>query len=250
MTTPGSPSPIEELPAGDGTVTDARWRERSLERSLKSARDRAMSRGDRFMAAATELVMETNRTDFTVQQIVERSKMSLRSFYQHFASKDELLLALFEEAIRQATARLRLQVDESDDPVDRLRAYVIGLHDMKDEDPTNQTNRAFTIYHLRLAESHPAEFAHAIAPLVDLLLEIMEAGVAAGRFRDDLPAEQQALILTQTLVSAVQLTVLGVHMAKTNATAEQLFAFCLGGVIAPGSESPRSTRSARAGSTR
>src|SRR5579872_2116714 len=126
----------------DAAPGDSRWRERALERSLRSARDRALSRSDRFMAAATELVMETNRTDFTVQQIVERSKMSLRSFYQHFASKDELLLALFEEAIRQATARLRLQVDECDDPVERLRAYVIGLHQMKDEDPTNQTNRA------------------------------------------------------------------------------------------------------------
>jgi AcrR family transcriptional regulator len=250
VTTPGLPTPIEELPAGDGTVTDARWRERSLERSLKSARDRAMSRGDRFMAAATELVRETNRTDFTVQQIVERSKMSLRSFYQHFASKDELLLALFEEAISQATARLRLQVDGSVDPIDRLRTYVIGLHDMKDEDPTNQTNRAFTIYHLRLAESHPAEFAHAIAPLVDLLLEIIEAGVTAGCFRDDLPAEQQAMILTQTLVSTVQMTVLGVHMAKTNVTSEQLFAFCLGGVIAPGAEVPRPARGQRTNSSR
>jgi len=202
------------------------------------------------MAAATELVRETNRTDFTVQQIVERSRMSLRSFYQHFASKDDLLLALFEEAIRQATARLRLQVDAFDDPVDRLRAYVIGLHDMKDEDPTNQTNRAFTIYHLRLAESHPAEFAHAIAPLVDLLLDIIDPGISAGRFRDDLPAEQQAMILTQTLVSAVQMTVLGVHVGKSNVTAEQLFAFCLGGVIAPASVAPRATRSPRASTPR
>jgi len=240
VTTPGSPTPIEELPAGDGTAPDARWRERSLERSLKTARDRAVSRGDRFMAAANDLVRETNRTDFTVQQIVERSKMSLRSFYQHFASKDELLLALFEEAIRQATARLRLRVDAFNDPADRLRAYIVGFYDMKDEDPTNQTNRAFTIYHLRLAESHPAEFAHAIAPLVDLLLEIIEAGIAAGQFRDDPPAEQQAMILTQTLVSVVQMTVLGVHMARANVTSEQLLAVCLGGVI--GADVPRPAR--------
>ena len=35
--------------------------------------------------------------DFTVQDVVERSGQSLRSFYQYFAGKHELLLALFEE---------------------------------------------------------------------------------------------------------------------------------------------------------
>src|SRR5579872_3517939 len=111
----------------DAAPGDSRWRERALERSLRSARDRALSRSDRFMAAATELLRETNRTDFTVQQIVERSKMSLRSFYQHFASKDELLLALFEEAIRGYIARLRAIVVTYDDPVQQMRAFVTGL---------------------------------------------------------------------------------------------------------------------------
>ncbi len=82
-------------PAGD-----PRWRERAVERSLRKARARAVTRSDRFIAAANALLQETGRTDFTVQEIVERSKMSLRSFYQHFASKDDLLLALFEELIR------------------------------------------------------------------------------------------------------------------------------------------------------
>ena len=38
--------------------------------------------------------------DFTVQEVVERSGQSLRSFYQYFGGKHELLLALFEESVR------------------------------------------------------------------------------------------------------------------------------------------------------
>jgi hypothetical protein len=38
-------------------------------------------------------------TDFTVLEVVERSKTSLRSFYQHFSTKDELLLALIDKTI-------------------------------------------------------------------------------------------------------------------------------------------------------
>jgi AcrR family transcriptional regulator len=144
-----------------GNRTDAAWRERAVERSLRRARARAVSRSDRFLAAASELLAETGRIDFTVQDIVDRSKMSLRSFYQHFGSKDELLLALFEEAIRGFVDRLRREVERADDPVDRLHAYVTGLY------RTAQTSApgtwALTIYHLQLAEKRPADFAAAIS---------------------------------------------------------------------------------------
>jgi len=74
---------------------------------LRTARAKAASRSDRFIQTAVELLSETGRTDFTVQELVERSKTSLRSFYQHFGSKDELLLALFEEVIRVQAADWR-----------------------------------------------------------------------------------------------------------------------------------------------
>ena len=220
-------------PGEDAGSGDARWRERALERSLRSARDRALSRSDRFMAAATDLMRETDRTDFTVQEIVERSKMSLRSFYQHFASKDELVLALLEEGIRGVIERLRVQVDRHDDPVDRLRTFVTGLARLTEGDIGSGTNRAFTVYHLRLAESHPTEFSHAIAPQVGLLLEILEAGVATGQFRSDLSTAQLATIVTQTLVSAMHMHVLGVQVADARITGQDLFSFCLGGVAPP-----------------
>jgi len=220
-------------PGEDAGSGDARWRERALERSLRSARDRALSRSDRFMAAATELMRETDRTDFTVQEIVERSKMSLRSFYQHFASKDELVLALLEEGIRGAIERLRVHVDRHDDPVDRLRTFVTGLSRLTEGDIGAGTNRAFTVYHLRLAESHPTEFSHAIAPQVGLLLEILDAGVATGQFRSDLSTSQLATIVTQTLVSAMHMHVLGVQVADARITGQDLFSFCLGGVTPP-----------------
>ena len=55
------------------------------------------SRPKRFMKSALAILGETGRTDFTVLEVVERSKTSLRSFYQHFSTKDELLLALIDK---------------------------------------------------------------------------------------------------------------------------------------------------------
>src|ERR1700731_1089433 len=65
------------------------------------------SRAKRFMKSALAILGETGRTDFTVLEVVERSKTSLRSFYQHFSTKDELLLALIDKIMAESTQQWR-----------------------------------------------------------------------------------------------------------------------------------------------
>jgi AcrR family transcriptional regulator len=219
----------EDSPVDVTAGADARWRERAVERSLRTARARAVTRSDRFINAAQQLLAKTSRTDFTVQEIVERSKMSLRSFYQHFASKDDLLLALFEELIKEWISRVRVEVEAQDDPVDQLHAYILGIYGSVQSN-RRLPSRALTIYHLRLAETHPSEFAHAISPQLDLLVEIIERGVATGDFRRDVEVSQLAMILTQTLVATLQLSVLGAHWSGGPVSPDALWAFCHGAV--------------------
>ena len=47
------------------------------------------SRAESFMRSALDILGETGGTDFTVLDVVQRSKTSLRAFYQHFSTKDE-----------------------------------------------------------------------------------------------------------------------------------------------------------------
>ena len=79
------------------------WKQRAVERSTRAAKLRAEQRVQRFLDAAQAIITDTGSTDFTVQDVVNRSSQSLRSFYQHFDGKHELLLALFEDALRRAT---------------------------------------------------------------------------------------------------------------------------------------------------
>ena len=74
-------------------------RELAVARALDQARSRAENRVQLFLDAALEL-MNSNSGEFTVQEVAERSGQSLRTFYQYFAGKHELLLALFEDSIR------------------------------------------------------------------------------------------------------------------------------------------------------
>src|SRR5205823_13675997 len=109
--------------AATSETTEPAWRRRAVSRSLDAARSRAEKRAQRFLDAAFELMDEKGTTDFTIQEVIDRSKQSLRGFYQYFDGKDELLLALFEESIRESVEDLRAVMDSDTEPLPRLRAF-------------------------------------------------------------------------------------------------------------------------------
>ena len=204
---------------------DSPWQQRAVDRSLVTARARAVSRSGQILAAARALTEETSGIDFTVQDIVDRSGLSLRSFYKHFAGKDELLMALFEELLRTFADDLRAEVELHDDPVERLRAYVIGFH-RRASTSSAHGGRAVGTYHMRMLESRPDEFAAALTPQVELLREIVEGGVGGGRFRRDLSPGRLTGLITVTLMSAAQMSLLDVPLLDGALGPEELWAWC------------------------
>src|SRR6187397_261342 len=117
--TDGDPQTLD-----DAEANDAVWRDRAIERSTRAARERAAVRVQQFLNAAREIIAEKGSTEFTVQEVVDRSKQSLRSFYQYFDGKHELLLALFEDALGRASDQIRAAAYGQDDPIDQLRVAV------------------------------------------------------------------------------------------------------------------------------
>jgi AcrR family transcriptional regulator len=101
------------------------WRHRAVSKSLSAARTRAEQRVQGLLDAAFELIDERGTTQFTIQEVVDHSKQSLRGFYQYFDSKDELLFALLEEVIRESLKDLQSAVDSETKPLGRLRAFTI-----------------------------------------------------------------------------------------------------------------------------
>src|SRR4026207_1234929 len=98
------------------------WRQRAVSRSLNAARSRAEQRVQRFLDAAFALIDEKGTTDFTIQEVLDKSKQSLRGFYQYFDGKDELLLALFEETVRESIEDYEAALEDVTDPLERPRA--------------------------------------------------------------------------------------------------------------------------------
>ena len=164
------------------------WREQAVARSLDSARLRAETRVQRFLDAAIELFNSGSGKDFTVQEVVDRSGQSLRSFYQYFGGKHELLLALFEESVRTTTEHLREKVADEHDPLERLHTFVVEYYRLCRptlEEGSSVTGRApfMAEFAQQLLTEHPKEAARVFSPLVALFEEVLEGAAAAGAVR-------------------------------------------------------------------
>ena len=174
--------------AADVPTVTATRRELAVARALDQARTRAENRVQLFLDAALEL-MNSNSGEFTVQEVTERSGQSLRTFYQYFAGKHELLLALFEDSIRAAALHLEDVIAEGDDPLDRLHRFAVEYYRMCRLKLKGQPSRApgpMVEFGQQLLTSHPDEAARAFAPLVVLLEDLLAAAAAAGDLRPGL----------------------------------------------------------------
>jgi AcrR family transcriptional regulator len=175
------------------------WKQRAVERSIKTAKLRAAQRVQRFLDAAQAIIIEKGSTDFTVQEVVDRSRQSLRSFYLQFDGKHELLLALFEDALSRSAEQIRAATEGHSDPLERLQVAVKLLFETSRPDP-NAKRPLFTDFAPRLLVSHPSEVKVAHAPLHALLTELMEEVDAAGELRPGINPRRIAAMTMQTVM--------------------------------------------------
>ncbi len=209
------------------------WRQRAVSRSLHAARSRAEQRVQRYLDAAFALIDEKGTTEFTIQEVIDRSKQSLRGFYQYFDGKDELLLALFEETVRESTEDLRVVTDAQTDPLDRLRAFTIRLHEWCDPGQGSRkrgthNRRPISEFSVQLAVTHPDQVTAAMAPISIMLLELLDATVAAGAIRSGDTRRMASLIQQTVMYSWFGNRI--VQDPRMRVTAEDTWEFCLHGL--------------------
>jgi AcrR family transcriptional regulator len=222
-----------------GATTDAPepgepgWRERAVSRSLNAARSRAEERVQRFLDAAFELIDEKGSTDFTIQEVIERSKQSLRGFYEYFDGKDELLIALFEETVREADDDILRAVEAESEPLARLRTFAIRMHEWCDpvEQPRKRgthSRRPISEFSVQLTFKYAERVRAALAPMQRLLCELLDAASAAGAIHVA-DTRRSAALVQQTMMSSWSGSRL-VESSKRRLTAEETWEFCLHGL--------------------
>jgi len=228
-------------PTADAVATDrpGSWRELAVARSLDPARARAEERVQRFLDAATELMQSDSGKDFTVQDVVERSGQSLRSFYQYFAGKHELLLALFEESVRSTAEHLHEVVAEEDDPLRRLHRFAVEHYLLCRPTPKPRSAKksgpapaAMAEFGQQLLTERPKEASRAFVPVVSLFEQLLDEAAAAGVIRPGLHHRHVAGVLLQAIMfNAFAATISGSSIRPDgNEAAEELWVLILHGI--------------------
>lgn len=207
-----------------------------LARQADSSPDRARQ----IVLAAYDLLEEDGLEGLTIRAVLKRTGLARRAFYENFAGKDDLVLAVFEETIRLAAELFSGQAQAQPSPRERLRWIVTaivlgrGAIDAATTGDGSRRGAALSREHLRLAEARPADLQAALEPLLALMAHHIGDGVAAGQFRPCDPHRHAVLIYN--LVSTTMHTEL---LAQEGAThdreqrlqlAHDLWDFCCRGI--------------------
>jgi AcrR family transcriptional regulator len=222
-------SPSDSAAAPD----QAQWRQRAVQRSLGDAESLAEQRVQEFLDAAWALIDERGSADFTIHEVIDRCNQSVRGFYQYFASKDELLLALFEDSVREQAGDLRSVVEQESDPLARLRAFTMRLYDWCEPADMNgkpglHKHSPIAEFAVQLSGVDPTRVEAAMLPVSELLLELLDDAVDAG-----------VVVLSDTAHAAVFVKQLVLYSwfrnrvikdPKLHITAEEIAHFCLHGL--------------------
>ena len=204
------------------------WRRRLIERSLGETARRSLDRGFELVFAAATLLESSQGDNFTVQDIADTAKQSLRTLYVHFEGKDDLLLAVFEEAM-QAYARVITEaIATFDDPLERLAAAVYFSHRFA-ERTTPGVSIGIAKLRTKLMNVAPEQVAWAEVPRAALFARLVRAAADAGQIKVE--SADAATFLILCLLDSLGLNrTLGNEYGLEMPGANQLVEFSLHGL--------------------
>lgn len=174
---------MPQIPPDEVNGDDAAdWHSRVVRRSLRTATKRSIDRGASLVRAAARLLERTNGDRFTVQDVADEAGQSLRTLYQYFESKDDLLLAVFEEAMRTYARMVGNAIVDLSDPLERLGGAMIAAVRMPEFSGTG-VDRGLARLRLKLSEVEPELVARSQQPVNFLMRDLVADAADAGAIR-------------------------------------------------------------------
>jgi AcrR family transcriptional regulator len=139
----------------------------------------------RLIEVATRLFQEHGSDEVTVRRIAAAAKIEAGSIYYHFASRDEIMRAVLERGVGDATKEVLEAIAEADacaSPLERLRV-ALGAH-LKYTLRHHFSSRLRAIRRLpkRLRDHHMKQERDYAAIFADLLTEAQRKGLLRSGF--------------------------------------------------------------------
>jgi AcrR family transcriptional regulator len=229
----GRPSGLHVRGPGEGDVgaegsLTADWQRRVVGRSLRSATKKSIDRGSGLIAAAATLLERRGGDGFTVQDVADEAGQSLRTLYLYFESKDDLLLAVFEEAIKNYATVVREAIADLDDELDRLAGAILTAA-LVPEFASSGLDVGLARLRLRLGAAEPQLMGESERPMLLLLAELTSDASRANAIRG-IDHSEAAYLLGMINAGFITGRTLGHEYGGRPPDAHTLTRFCLLGL--------------------
>lgn len=215
---------------------------RSRNRGSVSDTEQVLERSRSIVVAAYALLDKEGLEGLTIRAVLDRTGLSRRAFYERFAGKDDLMLAVFEHTVRLAADHYRAQVATLTDPMARMElivtCIVLGQSTLKEGGGnTSHRGAAMSQEHLRLAQTRPDDLQAALDPLIALIADQLSRGMEVGSVRDCAP-QRLATLVYNLVATTVQTELLAQEARVRDRTrrlqlAADLWEFCRRAIAAP-----------------
>jgi AcrR family transcriptional regulator len=188
-------------------VSVAPFAVRSVERTLAPKYSAYAEEVDRLIRAGLAVMERADTANPRVSEIVEEAGLSNQSFYRHFRSKDELLLAIIDDGQRRLVGYLKHQMAKEPSGLDKVARWVEGIMSQAIDPVAAKATRGVALTRDRLR----AEFAAESRSIEELIEAPLRAALTLAAEQGEIPAgdpERDAKILFRLAVRNMELLVI------------------------------------------
>jgi AcrR family transcriptional regulator len=171
----------------------------AVARALSARQAGAEAEVTRILDGAYRLIRRQGTLEPSVRDLLAEVGLANRSFYRHFSSKDDFLLVMVEDLQHRLTAFLAERMAAQRAPVDRVRAWVLGVLEQAVDPETATLGRPFLVHGPRLRDAYPEVYRATGAALLDLLEDAISGAVTARKLRSREPRADARAIFHLTL---------------------------------------------------
>jgi AcrR family transcriptional regulator len=194
--------------------------------NIAGARQRAETEMSCLVDAGLVVLGRAGGAGLTVAAVLEESGLATRAFYRHFASKDELLLAVYERDAVASMERMRERLHAAGSPRAALDVWIDETLSLGFDARRAERTRPLAAEGAWLRHELPAEFAAIHDGVLAPLREVLADGRARGAFPLAQPAVD-ARSIHAVAWALVEARLAGATRPGRRGARAQVLRFCL-----------------------
>jgi TetR/AcrR family fatty acid metabolism transcriptional regulator len=185
-----------------------------------------------IIEAAIRVFARNGYYNSRVSDIAREAGIASGTIYLYFRTKEEILVTLFRDTMAAFVAHLRREIAGETDPVVKIRRLVTLHFTVLERNPA-----LAEVVQVELRQGQKffrGASAHEVAAYFELIGSVLEEGMAAGRFRADVPVKIATKVLFGAMDQMATSWVLGKRSYRLVDAADAVATIFLKGVTRDG----------------